>query len=57
MDLNQISYIIIGKAMEVHTTLGPGLLESAYRECLRFELQNEGFKVEQEKTYLLITKH
>jgi GxxExxY protein len=41
--------VIIGMAMEVHSHLGPGLLESAYQECLYYELKNEGFKVEKEK--------
>src|SRR5690554_1646815 len=36
---------IIGCALEVHRTLGPGLLESAYEECLYYELRNEGLKV------------
>ncbi len=44
-----ISNIVIGKAIEVHRALGPGLLESAYQECLLYELKNEGLKVEKEK--------
>ena len=36
---------IIGAAIEVHKTLGPGLLESAYQECLYFELKSQGLKV------------
>jgi len=50
MTENEISNIIIGKAIEVHKVLGPGLLESAYQECLYFELINEGLVVEKEKT-------
>lgn len=38
MDLNQLSRRIIGAVIEVHKTLGPGLLESAYEECLCHEL-------------------
>ena len=37
---------IIGCAIEVHKALGPGLLESAYQECLLFELKSKGLKVE-----------
>ena len=38
MTENELSRIIIGKAIEVHKQLGPGLLESAYQECLYYEL-------------------
>ena len=48
MTENEISKIIIGKAIEVHKELGPGLLESAYQECLYYELQNSGLKVKKE---------
>jgi GxxExxY protein len=47
---NELSNIIIGKAIEVHRVLGPGLLESAYRQCLFYELGNLGLKVEMEKS-------
>jgi len=40
--LNFITDKIIGCAIEVHKTLGPGLLESAYEECLCFELSQAG---------------
>ena len=40
---------IIGAAIEVHKRLGPGLLESAYRICLAYELRNRGFEVVEEK--------
>jgi len=36
--LNELTHKIIGSAIEVHRTLGPGLLESSYRECLCHEL-------------------
>lgn len=48
MTENQISEIIIGKAIEVHRALGPGLLESAYQECLYYELLHEDMNVEKE---------
>jgi len=38
MTEDQLSNIIIGCAIKVHTALGPGLLESAYEECLYYEL-------------------
>ena len=45
-DINKISSTIIGSAIEVHKALGPGLLESAYEECLCHELslRNLGFE-------------
>ena len=53
---NELTSIIIGKAIEVHRHLGPGLLESAYQECLYYELVNEGLKVEKEKPLPIIYK-
>jgi len=47
---------IIGAAIEVHKTLGPGLLESAYEACLAFELRGRGLKIEQQKPLPLIYK-
>ena len=49
MTENEISEKIIGCAIEVHKSLGPGLLESAYLECLFYELQKAGLKVEKQK--------
>jgi GxxExxY protein len=46
--LNEISRKIVDAAFTVHTTLGPGLLESVYRECMVFELQQRGLKVDVE---------
>lgn len=45
MDINEISKHIVDAAMQVHTRLGPGLLESAYEACLRYELQKRGLHV------------
>ncbi|MDZ8106778.1 MAG: GxxExxY protein [Nostoc sp. DedQUE12a] len=45
MDENNLSGVIIGCGMRVHTALGPGLLESAYEECLYYELRKKGLNV------------
>ncbi|MDZ8184746.1 MAG: GxxExxY protein [Nostoc sp. ChiSLP02] len=45
MDENSLSGVIIGCGMRVHTALGPGLLESAYEECLYYELRKKGLNV------------
>ncbi|MBF7091855.1 GxxExxY protein [Flavobacterium sp. ALJ2] len=55
-DLQAISYKVIGLAIEVHRQLGPGLLESAYQECLFYEIKNAGLKVEKEITLPIIYK-
>ena len=52
--LNEISYEIIGCAYKVHSTLGPGLLESTYEACLEYELKKEGYKVERQKALPVI---
>ncbi len=49
MDENELSRIIIGAAIEVHRELGPGLLESAYEECLAYELQSRNVPFERQK--------
>ena len=49
MNINQLSSKIIGAAIEVHKTLGPGLLESAYEECLCHELSIQGLLFEKQK--------
>ena len=56
MEINSITEKIIGCAIEVHKALGPGLLESAYEECLIYELQNAGLSVEQQKPVPVIYK-
>jgi hypothetical protein len=43
MTENELSYEIIGAAIEVHRILGPGLLESAYEECVCHELRKKDF--------------
>jgi len=42
--------LIIGKALVVHSFLGPGLLESVYETCLAYELKEVGLNVERQKT-------
>ena len=54
MTENEISKIILDCAFKVHTALGPGLLESAYRECLAYELTKSGLKIEKEKPMPLV---
>jgi GxxExxY protein len=49
METNELTRAIIGAAIEVHKRLGPGLLESAYRVCLAYELRKRGFEVQEEK--------
>jgi GxxExxY protein len=56
MTENEISEKIIGCSIEVHKSLGPGLLESAYLECLYYELQKAGLNVEKQKPLQLIYK-
>jgi len=49
MHINQISHSVIGAAIEVHRALGPGLLESAYQECLAREFESRGIQFERER--------
>lgn len=50
----ELTQTVIGCAMKVHSALGPGLLESAYKECLCFELLSAGLFAEKEKPMPLI---
>ena len=52
--INDLSYQIIGASYKVHSALGPGLLESAYKECLYYVLAKEGLFVEKEKVLPLV---
>ncbi len=54
MTENDISNSIIKHSIEIHKALGPGLLESAYKECLFYKLQKEGFNVVKEKPMPLV---
>lgn len=51
---NELSKIVFDCALKVHQTLGPGLLESAYEECLFYELKKTGLYVEKQKALPLI---
>ena len=54
--MNRITERIIGAAIEVHRTLGPGLLESTYQACLDHELRERGLAVEKEKGLPVVYK-
>jgi len=54
---NHLSKIVLGAAIKVHRILGPGLLESAYRKCLAYELQKKELLVEVEKNLPVIYDH
>jgi GxxExxY protein len=49
LETNAITREIIGGAIEVHRDLGPGMLESAYEECLAYELRSRNLLVERQK--------
>ncbi|MEK6299459.1 MAG: GxxExxY protein [Acidobacteriota bacterium] len=49
LTINQLTHEIIGAAIEVHRALGPGLLESAYEECLSHELTLRGIPFERQR--------
>jgi GxxExxY protein len=54
--LNMLSGRIIGAAIEVHRHLGPGLLESAYEECLNYELVKDGLSITRQEPVLILYK-
>jgi GxxExxY protein len=58
VDMNdfELTNIIIGRAIDVHKILGPGLLETAYRHCLYFDLLQDGLHVEMEKPMPVVYK-
>ena len=47
-EVTKLSYDITGLAIKVHKRLGPGLLESIYEECLKYELEKNGYNVKQQ---------
>jgi GxxExxY protein len=56
MELNEITEKIIGAAIEVHRLLGPGLLESAYEECLCYELSQAGLHFQRQLSLPILYK-
>jgi GxxExxY protein len=54
MNENEISKIIFDMGLKVHKILGPGLLESAYEECMYYELTRTGLYIEKQKPMPLI---
>ena len=54
MTENELSKIVFDCALKVHQNLGPGLLESAYEECLFYELKKTGLYVEKQKALPLV---
>jgi len=48
MTTNELSKIVFEAGLKIHRSLGPGLLESAYEECLAYELEKKGLKVERQ---------
>ena len=56
MEIDKITETIIGCAIEVHKALGPGLLETAYEECLSFELKNAGLEIVRQQPVPVVYK-
>lgn len=52
-NINALSYEIIGAALEVHRTLGPGLLESVYENALCIEFDHRNIRYEQQKPIVI----
>jgi len=51
---NELAKMVFDAALKVHRALGPGLLESAYEECLSYELCKQGLNVERQKPLPLV---
>lgn len=56
MSLNELTHSIIGACIEIHNELGPGLLESAYEECLCFELAQRDVQFTRQQPLPLVYK-
>ena len=55
-EIDHLTGEIIGSAIEVHRQLGPGLLESTYEACLKYELNLKGLKVERQQSLPMVYK-
>ncbi len=56
MTENEISHKVIGAAIDIHKSIGPGLLESAYENALAYDLTNLGFEIRQQVPMLFMYK-
>lgn len=56
MEFDALSHRVIGCALEVHRELGPGLLESAYQQCLEHELRTVGIAFQAQQTLPVVYK-
>jgi len=56
MEMNEITQKIIGCAIQVHKSLGPGLLESAYEECLSYELIKNSLNIKRQQPTPVVYK-
>ena len=54
MEENEISKLVIGESIKVHSQLGPGLLESVYGECVSFKLIKAGLRIQKQKPIPLV---
>jgi len=54
MTENELSNIVIGEAINMHSQLGPGLLESVYEECLSYKVIKKGLQLERQKPIPLV---
>jgi len=52
-ELERVAAQIVDAAYKVHSTLGPGLLESVYEACLEYELKKRGLRVERQKKVMI----
>ena len=54
MTENELAKIVVDLCVKIHKILGPGLLESAYEECLTYELKKQGLQVQRQVSIPLI---